>query len=480
MKTIPPLDTPAPRIESLAALPVFLKLDGRRAVVAGDGEAAAWKAELLAAAGARVEVFAANPSGEILHLAGAGSRGSITVSRRSWEDRDLDGAAMAVGALEGEDAAAFAAAARRKGVPVNIVDTPDLSTFGFGAIVARGPVAIGIGTDGVAPVLGQAIRAKIEALLPAALGAWAEAARRARAAVKARFPIGPARREAWRRFAEAALSARRAPMEGEVENLLLAAPATGGSVALVGAGPGDPELLTLKALRALQSADAVLHDRLVSPEILALARREARRVLVGKTGGGPHCKQADINALMARLALEGRRVVRLKGGDPMIFGRAAEEIAACRAAGVPVEVIPGVTAALGAAAELQIPLTDRRYSRRLEFVTGHAEDGRAPDHDWSSLADPWATTVFYMGSRTFRAMLPKLLGAGLDPETPALAIAAATTPQRSAVRRPVSELAAGMMDLDDGAPRLIIVGRVVAAMTGEIPPPREAAAPEEG
>ena len=191
--------------------------------------------------------------------------------------------------------------------------------------------------------------------------------------------------------------------------------AEGGSVALVGAGPGDPELLTLKALRALQSADIILYDRLVSPEILELARREAKRMLVGKAGNGPRCRQDDINALMVKLARGGQRVVRLKGGDPMVFGRAAEEIEICRAAGIPVEVVPGITAALGAAAELQIPLTDRRTARRLQFITGHTQAGGPPDGNWASVADPWTTTVFYMGAGTFAQMLPKLLEAGLAP-----------------------------------------------------------------
>jgi len=234
-------------------------------------------------------------------------------------------------------------------------------------------------------------------------------------------------------------------------------------VALVGAGPGDPELLTLKALRCLQQADVVLHDRLVSREVLDLARREARLMLVGKTGGGPGCKQSDINALMVRLALSGQRVVRLKGGDPLVFGRAAEEIEACRNAGLTVEVVPGITAALGAAATLQIPLTDRRNSRRVQFVTGHSVSGRAPDHDWATLADPWTTTVFYMGARTFAEMLPRLLAAGLDPTTPALAVAAATTPRQVERSGRVADLPAILATMPTGEPCLIMVGKAIAA-----------------
>ncbi len=467
MTSVPPRETRAPRIGPLAALPVFFKLEDRRVAVAGHGAAMTWKAELLAAAGARVDIYTPETSDELALLAEALPAGRVAIVERAWRESDLEGATLAIGALAGDEARAFAAAARRQGVPVNIVDTPHLSTFSFGTVVTRGPVTIGIGTDGIAPVLGQAIRAKIEALLHPALGAWAEAGRRVRDRVSAQFEMGPARREAWGRFATAALGARRAPEDREIDDLILGAPITRGSVALVGAGPGDPELLTLKALRALGSADVILHDRLVSPEALALARREATRILVGKTGGGPHCRQDDINGLMIRLAAEGKRVVRLKGGDPLIFGRAAEEIAACRAANIPIEVVPGITAALGAAAELLLPLTDRKLAKRLEIVAGHSEAGQAPEHDWPALADPWATTVFYMGARTWGDMLPKLLAAGLDPATPALAVAAATTSRRSVVRCAVADLDTRMRELDEGDPRLIVIGRVVATMDNE-------------
>jgi uroporphyrin-III C-methyltransferase / precorrin-2 dehydrogenase / sirohydrochlorin ferrochelatase len=217
----------------------------------------------------------------------------------------------------------------------------------------------------------------------------------------------------------------------------------------------------LKAIRALQSADVIMYDRLVGAEILEFGRREARRILVGKTGGGKSCRQSDINETMVALALEGKRVVRLKGGDPMVFGRANEEIAACGAAGVPVEVVPGVSAALGAAAELGLSLTDRKLARRLQFVTGHSESGHAPDHNWAQLADPWTTTVFYMGGRTFAEMLPKLIAAGLDGDTPALAISGATTGHSRHIATTVTELPAAIAALDNRQPCLIMVGRAV-------------------
>lgn len=462
MRVIEPTETRPARMAPLAVLPVFLELAGKRAVVAGGSEAAAWKAELLSAARAAVDVFAPEPCEELLALEAAPPGGTIRIVRRDWCPDDLSEAAIAVAALEGEAAAGFAEAARARGVPVNVVDTPGISTFSFGSIVNRSPVVVGISTSGVAPVLGQSIRAKIEALLHPALAAWGEAAGLVRAAFNARWGMGPDRREAWRRFADRALGARKAPTSADVDAMLLHAPAKGGSVALVGAGPGDPELLTLKALRALQSADVILYDRLVSKEILELARREAKRMLVGKSGNGPSCRQDEINALMLKLACEGRRVVRLKGGDPMVFGRAAEEIEACRDAGVPVEIVPGITAAIGAAAELQIPLTGRGVARRLQLVTGHSESDRVPEYDWASLADATSTTAFYMGAKTFADMVPRLLAAGLDPDTPALAISAATTPRQAHRRCRVSELPAALAQLSRSEPCLIMIGAGLA------------------
>ena len=462
MREVPPIETRPARMGPLAVLPVFFDLKGRRVVVAGAGDALVWKVELVAAAGAYVDVFTMDRSADLEALCAAPPAGSIRIIEREWRGDDLRGACLAIGALGGAAAELFATAAREHGVPVNIVDAPEISTFSFGTIVNRSPVVIGISTAGVAPVLGQSIRSKIEALLHPALAAWATAAARLRGHINARLPMGPARRDVWRKFADRALAARSEPAERELSSVSRAGVAEGGSVALVGAGPGDPELLTLKALRALQSADIILYDRLVSPEILELARREAKRMLVGKAGNGPRCRQDDINALMVKLARGGQRVVRLKGGDPMVFGRAAEEIEICRAAGIPVEVVPGITAALGAAAELQIPLTDRRTARRLQFITGHTEVGGPPDGNWASVADPWTTTVFYMGAGTFAQMLPKLLEAGLVPGTPALAIASATTPRSRHVRCTVVDLPAVLTSLDRSAPCLIMIGNGLA------------------
>ena len=339
------------------------------------------------------------------------------------------GAAIAIGACEDDDEARrFAAAARAAGVPVNVIDKPKFCDFAFGAIVNRSPLVIGISTDGAAPVFGQAIRAKLEALIPRGFARWAEAARRWRRDVQGLGPVvqrAPAVLAALHRARGAAIPttrrstptttgcSQRPAAEGER--------AEQGSVTLVGAGPGDPELLTLRAVRALQSADVILFDDLVSPEVLDFARREAKKMLVGKTGYGPSCKQDDINALMVGLAKSGKRVVRLKGGDPMIFGRAGEEIAACRKAGIAVEVVPGITAAQGAASRLGVSLTHRKEARRLQYVTGHAADGKLPrDIDWRSLADPSATTVdLHAGEDARRACRDRAIAEGLDPATPA-------------------------------------------------------------
>ena len=280
MREVLPRRTRPPRLAALAQLPMFADLKDKRVVVAGDGQAALWKAELAAAAGARVAVLAPHPDVDLEELSASPPAGSVAILARSWREDDLCGAALAIGALSGEDALAFAAAARQRGVPVNIVDRPELSDVSFGTIVNRSPVVVAIATGGAAPVLGQCLRAKIEALLPPALGAWAAAAQRVRPSITARLPMGAARREAWRRFAEKALTARSAPDAVDLGELVSPAPASG-AVALVGAGPGDPELLTLKALRWLQSADVILYDRLVSEGVLELARREARRILVG-------------------------------------------------------------------------------------------------------------------------------------------------------------------------------------------------------
>ncbi|HEU4357293.1 MAG TPA: siroheme synthase CysG [Xanthobacteraceae bacterium] len=454
------------RMQPLARLPIFFELEGKRAIVAGDGAPVAWKAELLSATGANVEVFAEHPCEELCLLAAQAPRGSLTLRHRRWQPEDFAGAAVSVGGFEDEtDAEQFAGAARAAGVPVNVIDRPAYCDFSFGAIVNRSPLVIGISTDGAAPVFAQAIRAKLEAMIPRGLSRWAEAARRWRRMVQSSALSPAARRRFWQLFAAFAVNhPGHEPTQSDFDALFGKTneqSPEAGTVTLVGAGPGDPELLTLRALRALQSAEIILIDDLVAPEILDFARREAKKMLVGKTGHGGACKQDEINALMIALAKAGRRVVRLKGGDPLIFARATEEIAACHTAGISVEIIPGISAAQGAAARLGVPLTQRRDVRRLQYVTGHDVHGRLPeDIDWASLADPAATTVVYMPKKTIGELAARAIAEGLSPDMPAVAVAAATRPEEMIVAGTVSDIAARLGALAPGGPVLVFIGRV--------------------
>jgi uroporphyrin-III C-methyltransferase / precorrin-2 dehydrogenase / sirohydrochlorin ferrochelatase len=354
-------------------------------------------------------------------------------------------------------------------VPVNVIDKPAFSDFSFGSIVNRSPLVIGISTGGAAPVFAQAIRAKIEALIPQGFAHWAAAARRWRDTVKASGLSFAGRRRFWHVFTAFAVThPNREPSACDFDRLLARTQGDGaavesGAVTLVGAGPGDPELLTLRAVRALQSADVILIDDLVSAEVLDFARREAKKMLVGKTGHGPACKQDEINALMISLARSGKRVVRLKGGDPMIFGRGGEEVTACRAAGVPIEVVPGITAAQAVASRLAVSLTHRKHARRVQYVTGHGDNGQLPeDLDWSSLADASATTAVYMPTKTLDALVAKAVAAGLDPATPAIAVARATRPDEMFIAAPVSALPARLAQEAPGGPVLVLIGQVLA------------------
>jgi uroporphyrin-III C-methyltransferase/precorrin-2 dehydrogenase/sirohydrochlorin ferrochelatase len=407
-------------------------------------------------------------------LAADVSRGAINLHERSWRAEDLPGAAVAIGAFEDDEgAAAFAAAARAAGVPVNVIDKPAFCDFSFGAIVNRSPLVIGISTDGAAPVFAQAIRAKLEALLPKGFADWAAVAARWRGALKLAGLSFAARRKFWQLFtAHAVANPDRAPVQADFDSFVaevkgLGAAVESGSVTLVGAGPGDPELLTLRAVRALQSADVILFDDLVSREVMDFARREARKMLVGKTGFGPSCTQEDINSLMVSLAKQGKRVVRLKGGDPLIFGRAAEEIAACAAAKIAVDVVPGITSVQGAAARLGIALTDRKKARRLQYVTGHAKRGGLPaDLDWKSLADPATTTAVFMPTRTLAALADKAIAEGLDPDTPAIAISRATRPDQAVVTASIAELPERLAQAGLPGPVLVMIGNTVSSASG--------------
>jgi uroporphyrin-III C-methyltransferase / precorrin-2 dehydrogenase / sirohydrochlorin ferrochelatase len=480
-----PAEIRSTRMGPLARLPAFFALENKRVVVAGGTQAAAWKAELLSAAGATVDVFAPAPGDEMLALADAPPRGAVVLHDRTWTASDLTGAAITVADCANEDEAAkFSAAARAAGVPVNVVDRPAFCDFSFGAIVNRSPLVIGISTDGASPVFGQAIRAKIEALIPTGFARWAEAARNWRPRVQALALPFRGRRTFWEKFTARAVAAPNAAPEDSDLDALLAptAAAETGSVVLVGAGPGDPELLTLRAVRALQSADVILFDDLVAPDILDFARREAKKMLVGKTGHRASCKQDDINRLMVSLAKAGRRVVRLKGGDPMIFGRADEEITACRDAGVAVEVVPGITTAQGAASRLSVSLTRRGRARRVQYITGHGRDGKLPaDIDWASVADPAVTTIVYMPIKTLPQLVEAALSRGLDPATPSLAVERATRPDERVIAAAIADLPSRLAVEAPLGPVVVMIGRafaeyVEAAIAQQHMPPAVSAA----
>ncbi|MDQ2081711.1 siroheme synthase CysG [Xanthobacteraceae bacterium Astr-EGSB] len=464
-----PSEIRRPRMALLAQLPVFLTLDGKRAVVAGDATHIAWKVELLSAAGAAVSVFAEDVKEQLQAISADPPGGPVTLHARCWQSADFAAASIAVGAfVDVVEAERFATSARRAGVPVNIIDKPQFCDFTFGAIVNRSPLVIGISTDGAAPMFGMAIRTKLEAVIPAGFALWAKAAQNWRRLLKASRLNLAGRRHFWRNFVGHALAhPDETPERSQFDTILAATrkerpSESKGAVVLVGAGPGNPELLTLRGLRALQCADVILVDDLVTPEILEFARREAEKILVGKTGHRPSCKQDDVTDLMISLAKSGRQVVRLKSGDPMIFGRASEEIAACRAAGIPVEVVPGITSAQGAASSLGLSLTQRRRARRLQFVTGHGDNGRLPDDiNWHAVADPSATTVIYMPVRTLEEFCTAAVRHGLDRHTPAAAISHATRSDECIVTGTVGDLPARLAANPLPAPVIVLIGRAL-------------------
>jgi uroporphyrin-III C-methyltransferase/precorrin-2 dehydrogenase/sirohydrochlorin ferrochelatase len=454
--------------------PLFLRLERRRAVVVGAGEDAAAKLRLLRPCGADLLVVASDPCDEVREMADAGQ---ITLARREFAEADLAGAALCIIALADEAAALLAAeAARKAGVPVNAVDRPGLSDFFVPAIVQRQPVTIAIGSAGLAPALARDLKARIAAAVPAGYGALARLSGRWRGRVAAALPERSARRRFWDAVlggeeTQAALNGNIKHAEELLAARLMVARQRGvkrevtprGRVSLVGAGPGDPGLLTMRALLALQTADVILHDALVGPAVLDVARREARRIDVGKRCGHHALNQETINRLMLKHASQGAHVVRLKGGDPLIFGRAGEELEFLERAGLKVEVIPGVTAACAAAARLGIPLTYRGIARSLHFVAGHGADDLVPEHDWTALAGSGGTLAIYMSGHTLAGLARRLIAAGLPPDTPGLVVENASRPDERHVRGCVSELAGRLAAAQFCGPTLVLIGEAIAA-----------------
>ena len=431
----------------MRALPLFHNLHDRTCLVIGQGDVAGRKAATLRAAGARVRLV------------------------RDFDIADLADVALVVVAEASDDIArATYDACRTRGIPVNAVDRPRYCTVTWPAIVDRGAVTIAIGTGGAAPTLARLLRTRIEQAVPHTVAILAAVAERWRPLVSRRLTGGIDRRRFWERFftervAEAALAGDRAGAERQAIALFANANPRPrmGHVHLVGAGPGDPELLTLRALRLIQSADVIVHDRLVSGPILDMARKDARRIDVGKRRAAHCMPQAEINTLLVRLAREGTRVVRLKGGDPFMFGRGGEEIEALLAAELPFDVTPGVTAGLGCAAYAGIPLTHRDHAHTCVFVTGHRRDGRL-DLNWTALAQPGQTIVVYMGIQTLPELCRQLQAHGVASTTPAALVIDGTRPGQRVITDTLADLpaiVAGQALPEDTAPSLVIVGDVV-------------------
>jgi uroporphyrin-III C-methyltransferase/precorrin-2 dehydrogenase/sirohydrochlorin ferrochelatase len=448
----------------LAVFPAFHKVAGRRVVVVGGGAAAAAKIRLLSETKAEIVVFAEALSKE--------TGADLIAAHGEWRGRipavaDLKDAALVFAASGDHDGdAATAALAREAGVPVSVVDRPELCDFYTPAIVNRAPLAIAIGSEGTAPVLTRHLRARIETMLAPAFGDLAALAERLRDRVAKTLSTVALRRRYWATFfsgsvSDAVFAGRVVEAEFEAMRLLEIDPVQSGHVSLVGAGPGAEDLLTLRAQRALQEADVIVYDRLVPEAVVAQGRREARRIYVGKAKGSHELTQADINALIVREAAAGNRVVRLKSGDPLIYGRAGEEMAALRAAGISFDIVPGITAAFAAAAESEIPLTLRDQSSTLIFATGHDADGETLPN-WAGLALGGATVAVYMGRTVAAKVAARLIEAGLAASTPVAVIENASRRDRRAYAGRLSELAAITARDDMTGPVLILVGEVVA------------------
>jgi uroporphyrin-III C-methyltransferase/precorrin-2 dehydrogenase/sirohydrochlorin ferrochelatase len=446
--------------------PVSYDVAGRAVLVVGNGEQALQKLRLLARTEARLTLFATSPSPGL--LAFAGDHGVAHVAAEPDAER-LQGAALLFVAMgdEAEDAR-IAAIGRTAGIPVNVVDRPHLSDFAVPAIVDRAPVSVAIATDGHAPVLAQKVRALIEALLPPGFGRLGELAERIRPAVNDKLGEGAPRRRFWTRLfdgraGEIALAGAVDRAEILARNALEAArgDTAEGKVFLVGAGPGAEDLLTLRAQRLLQTADVIVHDALVPEAVIAMGRRDAERISVGKRKGRHSVAQSEIDALLVALGAAGKRVVRLKAGDPLVFGRAGEEIAALRAAGIAYEVVPGITATLAAAADAAVPLTLRGVTQHLILATGHGADGEEPK-GWEQLAASGATVAVYMGKSVADRIVHRLIGAGLAASTPVVAVENAGRENRRLFTGPLGELQTLAARDDLAGPVLILIGETVA------------------
>ena len=453
-------------------LPVFLDLQTGPVLLVGAGDLARAKLRLLAAAGARIRYFATDGHHDVTGL-GPDDAARVELAQGDPLTSDLNGVIAILCAGVGDVGVAMSARAKAVGLPVNVMDDLAHSTFIFPAIVDRGDVVVAVGTGGASPVVARRVRERIEAVLPARIGDLAGFIGRWRKTIHGRIPEFALRRRFWERVVDGpigalVLSGRRDEAEAALKDIsdpsafagALASGKAEGRVTMVGAGPGDPDLLTIKALHALQDADVVFYDELVSPEILDRVRRDASRVPVGRRVGKAGIGQDAINGLLIEAAKSGQRAVRLKGGDGFVFGRGGEEIEALRAAGVAYSVVPGITAALGAAAQFEVPLTFRHEALRITFLTAHkARD--AETVDWSVLTDEKMTVVVYMGMTAAPSVRSGLLAAGRSPQTPVGVFARVTRPDAQAAVGTLQELP-GLIEKIDGGPAILIIGDVVA------------------
>jgi len=448
-------------------LPIFVQIKQRPCLVVGGGSIAARKVALLRKAEGDVTVISPELCAELSELAAAGK---IQHRAKTFSAEDMDDCVLVIAATDQRDVnQQVSALAHEKKLPVNVVDNPDLCSFIMPSMVDRSPVQIAISTGGNAPVLARLIRTRLEGMIPAAYGRLGALAESFRGKVKAAFPNVETRRSFWEsvlegRIAELIFTGHEDEARALMEKAIAeksANPELPGEVYLVGAGPGDPDLLTFRALRLMQQADVVVYDRLVSPAIMEMVRRDAEIVYVGKERDKHTMQQENINQLLVRLAKEGKRVLRLKGGDPFIFGRGGEEIELLAQEGVAFQIVPGITAASGCSSYAGIPLTHRDYAQSCVFVTGHLKDGSV-DLNWKALAHPNQTVVFYMGLHGAPTLCKEMVAHGLSGSTPVALVEQGTTPQQRVYTATLDTLLDTIKSKDIKPPTLIIVGEVVS------------------
>lgn len=445
-------------------LPIFLNMKAQRCLVVGGGDIAARKASLLLEADGAVTVVSPKLSGQMAQYV---KEGRVEHVEGTFENAHLDGMRVVIAATD--DRAVneqVSTECQSRSIPVNVVDNPDLCSFIMPSIIDRSPVQIAVSTGGASPVLARILRARLESTIPAAYGRLATMVNGFREKVKARFGDVNSRRNFWEGIlqgdvAEMVFAGMDEKAERELESAIEKGDSSQvGEVYLIGGGPGDPDLLTFRALRLMQQADVIVHDRLISKEVLNLTRRDADRIYVGKERDQHTVPQEDINQLLVDLAKEGKRVCRLKGGDPFVFGRGGEEIETLSENGVNFQVVPGITAALGTSSYAGIPLTHRDYSQSVVFVTGHLKDG-STDLNWKGLAQPNQTIVFYMGLKGLPVICEKLIENGLPADLPIALVQQATTPRQRVFTGTLSSIAEDVAGQEIKPPTLIIVGNVV-------------------